>query len=105
MSYEEPKRVSYEKQIEAYRNRKDVEFYSDRRKEETEFSQRRLAEIKKKMATERASPCQEMRRACEERRRPDVCEEDEDFRQHCGHAKVSKRRPDQISGENKRRYI
>ena len=86
--------------MRAYRDRKDVEFYGDRRNEETNFLQRRLAEIKKKMATEKASPCQEMRRACEETRRPDVCEEDEDFREHCGHAKVSKRRSDQISGEN-----
>lgn len=91
--------------MRAYREGKDVEFYSLRRNEETEFLQRRLAEIKKKMATEKASPCQEMRRACEETRRPDVCEGDEDFREHCGNAKVSKRRPDQISGENKRRGI
>ena len=101
MSYYDP----YEYQVQAYRDGKAVKFYSDKRNEETESLQRRLAEIKKKMATEKASPCHEMRTACEERRRPDVCEGDEDFREHCGHAKVSKRRPDQIFGENKRRYI
>lgn len=102
MSYNKP---PHQDQLQAYRDENAVKFYGQRRKEETEILQRRLAEIKKKMATEKASPCQEMRRACEETRRPEVCEEDEDFREHCKHAKVSKRRPDQISGEKKRRYI